>query len=291
MIPNTFEYFAPTSLQEAISLLSNYRDEAKILAGGHSLIPLMKLRLASPKYIIDLGRISNLGYVQESDGNISIGALTTYYLIESSRLLKEKCPLLVETTLNIGDVQVRNKGTIGGSLAHADPAADYPAAVLALEAELKVTGPKGERTIKAADFFVDLLTTALNPDEILTEIRVPVIPQRTGTAYVKLRQKASGFALTGVAAQITLDADRKCRKAAVGITGVASKAFRAKGVEGALVGKTIDSQIIAEASQKAAEGVAEALEDMHASAEYRKSMAQVYTKRALEIAASRVPTR
>src|SRR5919204_5522496 len=173
MYPANFDYVRPSSLDEAVALLKQHGDEAKVLAGGHSLIPAMKLRLARPAVVVDIGRISALSYIREAAGVIAIGAMTTHAEVEDSTLLREKCPLLSETASHIGDVQVRNRGTIGGSLAHADPAADYPAAILALDAEIDVVGPQGKRTIVADQFFVDLLQTALAPDEILTEVRVP----------------------------------------------------------------------------------------------------------------------
>lgn len=287
MIPNSFEYFAPLSLSEALSVLSRHKDEAKLLAGGHSLIPLMKFRLAAPKYIIDLGRIADLAYINEVGDEIAIGAMTTHYAIESSDLLKQKSPLLPEAAAAIGDVQVRNRGTIGGSLAHADPAGDFPAAVLALSANIKAVGPGGERWIKAGDFFIDLLTTALQPDEILTEIRVPVNPARTGNAYLKVPQKASGFAICGVAARITVDQNQVCQDLAVGITGIAAVAYRAMAVEQALRGQPVDAATIEAAAWKAVEGI-DPSEDIHASAAYRAHLARVYTRRALLTAVAKV---
>jgi carbon-monoxide dehydrogenase medium subunit len=287
MIPNNFEYFAPKSVPEALSLLSKYQEDVKVLAGGHSLLPQMKLRLAAPKYVVDIGRIPGLAYIKEASGKISIGALTTHYALESSALLKQKCPLLSETAAAIGDVQVRNRGTIGGSLVHADPAADWPAAVLALDAELKVIGKSGERTIKAEDFFVEMMTTAIQPTELLTEIQIPQLPARTGSTYLKMHQKASGFAIVGVAARVTLDASQVCQEVGIGITGVTSKAYRAKSVEIELTGKKLDSAAIKQAAQKATDGI-EALADLHASSEYRSHLSRVYTRRALEAALSRV---
>src|SRR5437660_5111439 len=190
----------------------------------------MKLRLAQPPLLVDIGRIKDLSYVREEDGQIRVGAMTTHYQIESSDLLKKICPLLPECAGRIGDVQVRNKGTIGGSVAHSDPAGDWPAAVIAMNAELVVAGKNGERTIKADDFFVDLLTTALEPGEILREIRIGKPHGRTGQAYVKMHHPASGFAVVGVAANLLLDVDGECEKASVGITGVSSKAYRAAAV-------------------------------------------------------------
>ena len=190
MYPAQFDYHSPASVQEAISLLGRLKDDAKVLAGGHSLLPMMKLRLAQPKHLIDLRKVPGLSGIKEDGGAIAIGALTTHYAVESSSLLKQKCPLLTETAGTIGDPQVRNMGTIGGSLAHADPAADYPAAVIALGAELVAEGPKGKRTIKVDDFFKGLLTTALQPQEILVEIRIPAWPAGTGTAYMKFPHPA-----------------------------------------------------------------------------------------------------
>ncbi len=278
MIPAAFDYLRPGSLDEAVGLLSKHED-AKVLAGGHSLLPAMKLRLAQPRVLIDIGRIADLRYVHEKDGRIAIGAMTPHAEIEASGLLREACPLLPEVAPLIGDPQVRNRGTIGGSLAHADPAADWPAAILALEAEIEVAGPQGRRTVAAADFFVDLFQTALRPNEILVEVRVP----RTGksVAYAKFAQKASGFAICGVAAVV----DRAKSAARVGITGVASKAYRATKVEAALRGK-LTPEGAAAAAAKAAQGV-DPLGDIHASSGYRAHLATVYTRRALEQALSR----
>jgi aerobic carbon-monoxide dehydrogenase medium subunit len=281
MIPSAFEYLAPTTLQEALTLLAAHKDEAKVLAGGHSLLPMMKLRLASPAYLIDIGRIPDLAYIRESGGHIQIGPLTTHFMVESSDLLRRRLTALPEAAGMIGDVQVRNCGTIGGSLAHADPAGDLPAVMQMAEAQFKLIGRGGERTISAEQFFVDLLTTALGPDELLAEVRVAVPPARTGTAYMKVFQKASGFAIVGVAASMTLGADgRLCEAACVGITGVAAKSFRARAVEQALEGKAIDEAAITAAAEHASEGV-EPLADLHASGEYRLALARVYTKRAL----------
>jgi carbon-monoxide dehydrogenase medium subunit len=287
MIPTQFEYLAPTTLQEALSLLSAHRDDAKILAGGHSLIPLMKFRLAAPKYLIDLGRVAGLAYIEETGDKIAIGAMTTHHQVENSALLNQKCPLLSETAAAIGDVQVRNKGTIGGSVSHSDPAGDFPAAIVALDAEITAVGPNGERTIQASDFFVDLLTTALNADEIVTEIRVPISPARTGMAYLKVPQKASGFAVCGVAVRVTVDQDRVCQDIGIGITGIGVKAYRAAAVEQALKGQRLDAQTIAAASQKAVDGV-DPSADIHASSDYRAHLAKVYTRRAIEAALARI---
>ena len=205
MIPAQFDYLVPQTLDEAVRLLGEHTDEAKVLAGGHSLIPAMKLRLAAPQILIDIGRIKELSYIREEGGQIRIGAMTTYYEIESSERLREICPLLAETAAQIGDVQVRNKGTIGGSLAHSDPAADLPAAIIALGAEMVAVKAAGERVIKADDFFVDLMTTALDAGEILREVRVPVPEQGSGQAYLKMPQPASGFAVVDALSGMGVD--------------------------------------------------------------------------------------
>jgi carbon-monoxide dehydrogenase medium subunit len=284
MYPAPFEYFRPSSIAEAVDLLARHGEDAKVLAGGHSLIPAMKLRLARPTALVDLGRVPDLAGIREVGERLAIGAMTTHRAIESSQLLAARCPLLPEVASHVGDVQVRNKGTIGGSLVHADPAADYPAAVLALDAELELAGPGGRRTLRAADFFVGLLQSAAQPGEILCEIRVPA----TGpsVAYVKTEQKASGFALCGVAA--VLDAEN--RSVAVGVTGVAPTAYRAAAVERALAGETFDERAIASAARHAADGVTP-LSDIHASADYRAHLAIVNTARAILRAAAALRTR
>ena len=287
MIPSAFDYFAPRSLEEALQLLAQHGPEAKLLAGGHSLLPLMKLRLAAPRVLIDLGKVGGLSYIREDGGRIALGAMTTHAEIEHSDLLKRRAPLLAETAAEIGDVQVRNCGTLGGTAAHADPAADYPAALLVLDAEFVLASPQGTRTVAARDFFVDMLTTVLAPGEILTEVRLAADGVRTGSAYKKLHQLASGFAIVGVAARVTLEASGRCAGVAVGITGVAPKPYRATGVERGLGGQTLDSKRIAEAAVQAARGVGP-LSDLHASARYRAAMATVFTRRALAAALERV---
>ena len=282
MYPAQFDYHSPASVQEAISLLGRLKDDAKVLAGGHSLLPMMKLRLAQPKHLIDLRKVPGLSGIKEDGGAIAIGALTTHYAVESSSLLKQKCPLLSEAAGTIADPQVRNMGTIGGSLAHADPAADYPAAVIALGAELVAEGPKGKRTIKVDDFFKGLLTTALQPDEILVEIRIPSWPAGTGMAYMKFPHPASRFAVVGVATLVTADG----KKVGVGITGAGTKAPRARGVEAALAGKTLDAATIRAAAEKAADGV-DVQADLQGSVEYKTHILKVYCRRALEAALSR----
>lgn len=273
MIPQRFEYSAPKTLDEALGLLA---EGAKPLAGGMSLIPMMKLRLAAPEHLVDLGRIKDLSYIREQGGSIHIGATATHHDVESSALLRGKCPLLAETASHIGDVQVRNMGTMGGSVAHADPAADYPAALLALEAQVRLVSAGSERTLSMEAFLVDTLTTAIEPGEILLEVIVPVESTGAGVNYQKMVQPASGFAIVGVAARVRKGFAR------VGVTGLAGKAFRATGVE-QIFSATGD---IAKAAAVVADGV-DANSDLYGSPEYRSQMARVYTARALTLALSR----
>jgi len=276
MIPASFDYESPKTLNEAITLLAS-REDAKLLAGGHSLLPAMKLRLASPALLIDLGRIGGLDYIRDSGDSISIGALATHAAVAGSRLLLASSPLLAQAACNIGDIQVRNRGTIGGSLAQAHPSADYPAAVLALDATIVAASRSGERTVPARQFFTGMFTTALRPDEIITEIRVPKTAG-SGTVYKKFHHPASGYAVVGVAA-VVRGATGKVDDVAIGITGVAEVAYRATAVENALRGKPASA--IAEAAKHAADKV-EALGDNYASGEYRRHLAQVYTRRAVQ---------
>lgn len=286
MIPESFEYHVPKTVEEASEMITRFGDDGKVLAGGHSLVPMMKLRLASPRHLVDIARLDGLRYINERDGAIEIGALTTHYRIESSILLREKCPLLPDTAREIGDVQVRNKGTLGGSLAHADPAGDWPAAVAALDAELKAVGIQGDRWIPASNFFVDLMTTSLNPGEILTAIRFPALPARSGDAYIKHHHPASGFAVVGVAARVTLNEKGTVESARVGVTGIGATAYRATATERAIAGKQPTAQNLQQAASHAAEGI-EANGDLYASAEYRIHLSAVYAERALAIAVER----
>jgi len=286
MIPSNFEYFAPTTIDEALSLLDQHGDDCKILSGGHSLIPVLKLRLAAPAVVVDIGKIAQLKTIKIDNGVIRLGANATHAAIAASVEVKQHCPLLAETAAQIGDQQVRNRGTIGGSLTHADPAADWPAAMLALNAEIVARSSKGERAIKASDFFVDMLTSAVEPGEIVTEVRVPVPAQPQASAYLKVAQSASGFALVGVAAQLKLN-NGQCEEISIGVTGLAPKAFRAAAVEGALRGKTLDEAAIKAAAAHADADASDALEDIHASGEYRRQLAKVYAQRAVQAALSR----
>jgi aerobic carbon-monoxide dehydrogenase medium subunit len=286
MIPAAFDYIAPGTLDEAMRALAAHGEDAKLLAGGHSLLPLLKLRLANPKLLIDLGRIPGLSAISRQNDRVVIGALATHYQIESSELLKKSCPLLPETAREIGDVQVRNRGTIGGTLAHADPSADWPATILALGAEIRLRGSRGERRLAAEEFFLGPLTTVIEPDEILTEIRVPVLQKRCGGAYLKRAQQASGFAIVGVAVSLRVDAKGFCEEISVGVTGLGDKPFRARAVEARLRGNKLTRKLIDASAVQVAEGIAP-LEDLHAAAPFRAHLAQVYAARAIEAAAKR----
>lgn len=285
MIPAAFEYHRPASVSEALQLLQQLSD-AKLLAGGHSLLPMMKLRLTSPAHLIDLGRIEAMRYIRQDGQTLAIGALTTHWGIESSQVAHTTAPALAEAASRIGDVQVRNVGTIGGSLAHADPAADYPAAMLALDGQIVAESPRGRRTIPAVEFFTGIFTTALAPEEVLVEIRVPATSGRAGQAYLKFPHPASGFAVVGVAAAITLDGAGRCTRARIGITGVGPAAYRPTAVENQLTGAPLDEKVVAAAAAHAADGV-DVNEDLFASAEYRAHLARVFTKRAVLAAAQR----
>jgi len=276
MIPASFEYESPRELNDVLALLAS-REDAKLLAGGHSLLPAMKLRLAAPALLVDLSRVTGLSYIKENGGTVHIGAMTTHADVAASSLLHKSSPLLSQAACEIGDVQVRNRGTIGGSLAHADPSADYPAAILALDADIIAMSKRGERIIPARDFFTGLFATALAPDEVITEVRVPVTAP-AATAYKKFAHPASGMAVVGVAV-VVKSRTAAIDSAAIGITGVAQFAYRATAVERALAGKPAGA--IAAACDFAADGV-DVLGDYFASVEYRSHLAKVYTRRALE---------
>jgi aerobic carbon-monoxide dehydrogenase medium subunit len=286
MIPASFDYVAPKTLDEAVRALVAHGEEAKLLAGGHSLLPLLKLRLARPKLLIDLGKIPGLSGISQRDGTIVVGALATHYQLESSALLKAKCPLLCQTARAIGDVQVRNRGTIGGSLTHADPSADWPATILALAGELHLSGPQGARKLAAEEFFLGPMTTAIEATEILTEIRVPAAPRRYGCAYVKMPQQASGFAIVGVAVSLQIGRGDRCEEIGVGVTGLSGQPFRARAVEECLRENKLTAKLIVESASRVAEG-SDPLEDLHASAKFRAHLARVLTSRAIQEAAKR----
>jgi carbon-monoxide dehydrogenase medium subunit len=274
MGPAVFDYVAATSVAEAVKFLADHRGEAKVVAGGHSLIPLMKLRLASPAYLVDIGRIPGLAGISESNGTVRIGALATHHDVEESPIIRERVPVLAEAAAQIGDLQVRNKGTIGGSLAHADPAADYPAALLALDAEISATGSKGQRTLKVSDLFINL-------------VRVPALTGRNGSSYQKFPHPASRYAVVGVAAIIELSTSGNVERAAIGVTGAGAIPVRASVAEAALTGKAIDDVALGQAGDRAAEAIKDPLSDLHASAEYRRHLVRELAIRAIRVAAQR----
>ena len=282
MIPSKFDYIKASSVDEALSLLSQHGSDAKLLAGGHSLIPTMKLRLSSPSALIDISKLEELNYISDNGDSVSIGAGTTHYQIASSDVIGAKIPFLAQAAGQIGDVQVRNMGTIGGSVSHADPAADYPASLLAGEAEIVIKSSSGERSIAAADFFTGLFATALSEGEIITEVKFPVPPDGSGSAYLKFMQPASRYALVGCAA-IVSQSNGVCDRVRVAFTGVSQSAFRDTGVEDALTGKSPDADNIAAAAQVAADGKG-ILTDQFATQEYRQHLAKVYAQRALSAA-------
>jgi carbon-monoxide dehydrogenase medium subunit len=286
MIPPPFEYLRPTSIAEAISFLQQYGDEAKILSGGQSLIPMMKLRLARPAYLIDINRIAGLSYVKEEAGHLKIGGLTREAELEDSPVVHAKFPILIDTEHVIADPQVRNLATVAGNLAHGDPANDHPATMMALGAKVVATGPKGERVIPVDDFFVSVFTTALQPDEIVTEIRIPLPPPRSGGAYFKLERKVGDFATAAVAAQVTLDANGNCQQAGIALTNVGPTPVRAKKAEAFLRGKKLDDANIRKAAQLAADE-AQPSSDLRGPAEYKKGLVKELATRALARAAER----
>ena len=287
MKPPPFDYVDPGSVGEAVSLLKEHEGEAKVLAGGQSLMPLLNMRMARPGVLVDVNRIADLDYIRESDGGLAIGALTSQRAVERSDLVRSRLPLLHAATRFIAHPQIRNRGTVGGSLAHADPAAEYPAVAVALDAELTAVGPDGERTIKAGDFFVTYLTTALEPTELLTEVRLPAPPERSGWSFLEVSRRRGDFALVGVAVTLTLDGGGRCSRARVVLFGVGAAPFRARETENVLVGEKPGEQLFERAGQKAGEDVGEPLSDVHASSEYRKHLAAVLTRRALTQAAAR----
>ena len=283
MFPNQFEYHRPNSVQAAAGLLAA-DPEAKLLAGGHSLLPAMKLRLASPSSLVDLGGVEGLSGIDAS-GPVKIGAMTTYAAIRDSREVRSALPVLAEAADNVGDPAVQARGTIGGALAHSDPAADFTAIFLALDGSVEVTGTNGSRTIAADDLFVDLFTTALEADEIITSVSLPALAG-AGTAYEKFRHPASGYAVVGVAVKVTTGADGKVESARIAVTGAPSKATRATAAEQALVGKALDDAAIDAAAAVAAEGL-DINGDHFASEEYRRHLVSVLTGRALRKAGAK----
>jgi carbon-monoxide dehydrogenase medium subunit len=285
MIPKRFDYYAPTSLDEAIQLLSE-NEEAKVLAGGQSLLGLMKLRLAAPRALVDITKLPDLSYVREDGDHLAIGALTTHDTIEHSTSIKEKFTILNEAAGKIGDQQTRNLGTVGGSACHADPAADLPTALRVLDAEFVIQGKKGERVVPALDFFLDMFTTAVGHDEVLTEIRLPYLPPKSASAYIKHSLREHDFAIVAAGAVLTVGEGNVCEDARIGLGGAGPTPLRATSAEQYLEGKPLDDQAILEAAEKASEGL-NPPSDVHGSREYRLEMIKVATRRSLKLALSR----
>jgi carbon-monoxide dehydrogenase medium subunit len=285
MIPGKFEYLAPTTLDEAVNLLAKHGYEAKILAGGQSLIPAMRFRLAAPEILIDINRIDGLNYIREEGGHLAIGAMTHEADIDKSQLVQTKYRLLAETAKVIADPLVRNLATVGGNLAHADPANDHPATMLAYGAKLVAVGPGGERTIAIDDFFVDLFENSLSDNEILKEIRIPSPPAGSGGAYIKIERKVGDYAVAGVAVQLTASGDT-CTSIRIGLTNVSPKPIRATGAEAALAGKALTDDNIRAAGQAAAQDC-DPSSDLRGSEEYKRDLVRVITMRAIRAAAAR----
>lgn len=287
MITERFEYVAPQNMKSLLGFLKLHGEESKILAGGMSLIPIMKMRFAGPKYLIDINRLTNLSYVKSDGDSVSIGALTRHHEIELSPVIKDRLPIMTETASQIGDPQVRNRGTIGGSLAHADPAGDWGTTILALRGKLKLLSASGSRTVDSDHFFLDTFTTTVRPDEILAEIQVNVPKGRNGGAYVKFERRSGDFAIVGAGAQLALDRRGICTYAGIGLTAVGNVSLRATGAEETLLGKKPDDTIVEKAASAAAETADPTNDLLRGSRAYRKKMAAVHTKRAINNAISR----
>lgn len=286
MATHRFEYFRPTSLEQAVNYLKEYGDKAKVLAGGQSLIPLMKLRLASPEVLVDIGRIPGLSLIKEEGDTLRIGAMTRHRDLEKSPIARERYPLLSEAASVLGDPEVRNMGTIGGSVAHADPASDWGPALLAFDAKLVAVGPQGTRTIPIDEFYRDTFSTALEPTEVLTEIRIPKATPHTGSAYLKFKRKTGDFATVATAAHVELDPRGNIAKVRIGLAAAGPTSRRAIQAEQSLIGKLPDEAALARAAKLAAEE-ARPTPDLRGSEEYKRAMVEVYTRRALVTAVQR----
>jgi carbon-monoxide dehydrogenase medium subunit len=285
MIPGSFEYHAPTTLAEALSLLGQYGDEGKVLAGGHSLLPMMKLRFAEPEHLVDLNKIDELKGIRESNGVVHIGAMTSENAVIASDVLRQHCPLLPEAARNISDPQVRNRGTIGGDIAHGDPANDHPALMLASEASFVLKGAGGERVVAADGFFLGTYWTLLEAEEILTEIRIPAFKPNTGYAYCKLKRKQGDWATAASAVVLDLDGD-VCSRINIGLTNVAPAALKATEAEDLLRGQRIDDALIEAAAEKVM-AACDPAEDLRGDIEYKTHMAGEMTRRAIRLALQR----
>jgi|SRR5579875_25015 len=288
LTPKKFDYYAPATLGEALQLLRE-KEDSKVLAGGQSLLALMKLRLAAPAALVDITKLKNLSYIREESDGLAIGALTIHDVVEHDKTIKERFTLLTDAASKIGDQQIRNMGTIGGSACHADPAADMPTALRTVDALFMVEGRNGKRMIPAGEFFVDVFTTSVGPDEVLTEIKIPYLPPRSASAYIKHSRREGDFAIVGVGAVVTLGSGsgNVCRDVRIGLGAVGPTPLRATKTEEYLKGRTLDDKTIAEGAEFANEG-ASPPSDVHGSAEYRMEMIKVFTRRSLKLALSRV---
>ena len=286
MKPPRFDYLAPRTLDEALAHLHHHGDQAKILAGGQSLIPMLNFRLAHPGVVVDVNRLIELAYVRQHDGGVAVGALTRQHAVERSELIRARVPVVAEACRFIGHAPIRHRGTFGGNLAHADPASELPAVMVALEAELAVASRTGSRAVPAGQFFTGPLTTALRPDEMLTEIRIPAPPPRTGGAFVEMARRAGDFALVGVAALVTLDGAGTCERVRIALCGVGPTPIRARAAEDALTGQAPTATALAAAADRAAAATSPP-SDVHGSAEFRKKLARHFARQALAAAIQR----
>ena len=287
LVLESFEYFAPSSVRQALEVAAKYRGRARFLAGGQSLLPMMKLGLASPSALIDLNRVKGLGYIKDGGGWIRIGAMTRHAEIASSKLLAERVPLMVEAAKQIGDPQVRNLGTIGGSLAHADPAGDWGSVLIALKGLVQVTARRGSKLLEIDKFFVNSFTPRLKAGELVTEVRIPKPPKRSGGAYVKLERRAGDFAIAAVAVQLTLDNSDKVRSAGIGLTSLGPTNLRALKAEKILVGQVPTDEVVEEAAKAAAAEAKPVTDPLRGSQDYKRAMAAVLTRRAIKLAVTR----
>lgn len=286
MIPQAFNYEAPTTLAGAIALLQKYGSDAKIMSGGHSLIPMMKLRLATPEHVIDISGIKGMEYIHEEGGYLKIGALTKEVALEESKLIHSKYPLITDATKMIADPSVRNLATVGGNLAHGDAANDHPAVMLALRASVLASGPNGDREISIDDFFLGFFTTALEADEILTEIRIPIPPAKSGGAYLKMERKVGDYATAGVAVQLSLDTSGRCQQIGIALTNVSAASMRSTRAEDALRGQTLSDDLIQKAATMAAQDC-DPNADLRGSVAYKRSIVKTLVTRAIHIAIER----
>jgi CO/xanthine dehydrogenase FAD-binding subunit len=287
MKPCAFEYFTPATVPEAIGLLERYGEEAKVLAGGQSLIPMLNFRVARPKVLVDINQVKELDYIREEKDELVIGGLTRERSLEVSPLIQKRCPILAEAISYIGHLPIRTRGTIGGSLVHADPTAEIPVVVAALEGQMKVAGPSGERLLRAEEFFVTYLTSALEPSEILVEVRIPTLPPNTGWSFMEFSRRHGDFGIVSVAALLFMGSQGRCQKASLALGGVAPSPLRAREAEILLSGQVITEALIMEAGVRAAQAT-EPESDYHASAEYRRNLAKVFTQRSLQEAWNKI---